>query len=130
MNKKQLFLWSLYDFANSVVFINFLLYFTQWLVIDGGFSDFWYNAIFAITTAFLFLTAPTLAAITDRFGGRKYFLNISTICVFLSYGMAGALATFGFQNIYCIALFFLIGQYFYQLSFVFYNSMLSDVAEL
>src|SRR4051812_36191553 len=75
MNKKQLLLWSLYDFANSIVFINFLLYFSQWLVIDGGRSDFWYNAIFAITTLILLVTGPSLAALTDKYGGRKFFLN-------------------------------------------------------
>ena len=130
MNKKQLFLWSLYDFANSIVYINFLLYFTQWLVIDGGLSDFWYNAIFAITTIILILTGPSLAALTDKHGGRKYFLNISTIGTFISYGLAAILATHGSSNIFGVSILFLIGQYFYQLSFVFYNPMLEDIADL
>jgi MFS transporter, UMF1 family len=128
MDKKKLFLWSLYDFANSIAFINFLLYFSQWLVIDGGLSDFWYNAIFAITTVILFFTAPSLAALTDKHGGRKYFLNISTVGTFVSYLISVLLANVG-SNIYIIALFFLLGQYFYQLSFVFYNPMLEDVAD-
>jgi MFS transporter, UMF1 family len=129
MNKKQLFLWSLYDFANSIVFINFLLYFGQWLVIDGGLSDFWYNATFAIATVLLILTAPSLAALTDKHGGRKYFLNISTIGTFVSYGTAALLAHGSSPNIWIITLLFLLGQYFYQLSFVFYNPMLSDIAD-
>ena len=29
MNKKKLFLWALYDFANSIIFVNFLFYFSQ-----------------------------------------------------------------------------------------------------
>lgn len=129
MNKKKLFLWSLYDFANSIVFINFLLYFAQWIVVDGGLSDFWYNAIFAIATVLLFLSAPTLATLTDRHGGRKFFLNISTVGTFVSYGLAAFLAGFSNPNIFIIALLFLIGQYFYQLSFVFYNTMLEEIAD-
>lgn len=129
MNKKQLFLWSLYDFANSIVFINFLLYFGQWLVIDGGLSDFWYNATFAIATVLLIFTAPSLAALTDKYGGRKYFLNISTIGTFICYGLAALLAHNTSPNVLLITLLFLLGQYFYQLSFVFYQPMLADIAD-
>lgn len=130
MNKKKLFYWSLYDFANSIIFINFLLYFSQWMVIDGGLSDFWYNAIFAITSIILFFSAPTLAAFTDRHGGRKYLLNFSTIGTFLGYGLAAVFAYLGTQYIFSIAILFLIGQYFYQLSFVFYNALIEDVADM
>lgn len=129
MDKKKLFLWCLYDFANSIVFINFLLYFGQWLVIDGGLSDFTYNATFAISTILLILTAPSLAALTDRHGGRKYFLNISTIGTFLCYTLAVILALGGGQNIIYITILFLLGQYFYQLSFIFFNPMLYDIAD-
>ncbi len=130
MNKKKLFYWSLYDFANSIIFINFLLYFSQWMVVNGGLSDFWYNAIFAITSILLFLSAPTLAAFTDKHGGRKYLLNFATIGTFLGYGLATVFAYLGAQNIFIITLCFLIGQYFYQLSFVFYNTLIEDVADI
>jgi MFS transporter, UMF1 family len=129
MNKKKLFLWSLYDFANSIVFINFLLYFSQWLVIDGGLSDFWYNATFAISTILLFLTAPVLAAYTDKYGGRKYFLNIFTTCTAVSYGLAATLAYTGW-HIFWVTTFFLLGQYFYQFCFVFYNPMIEEISDV
>jgi len=128
MNKRNLFLWSLYDFANSIVFINFLLYFSQWLVIDGGLSDFWYNATFPISTLLLLLTAPLLGAYTDKYGGRKWYLNISTICVAVSYAVSTALA-YAHAHIVFVAIFFLLGQYFYQLCFVFYNPMIEEIAD-
>lgn len=128
MNKKQLSLWSLYDFANSIVYINFILYFAQWIVVDAGLSDFWYNAIFAITTLILLFTAPVLAARTDLHGGGKFWLNVSTISTFFFYGLVAILASVN-GNVWLIALFFLIGQYFYQLSFVFYNPMLDEIAD-
>ncbi|MBI4128416.1 MAG: MFS transporter [Parcubacteria group bacterium] len=130
MNKKKLFLWSLYDFANSIIYVNFLLYFAQWLVIDAGLSDFWYNAIFAITTLLLLASAPVLAAQTDRNGGRKFFLNFATVGTFLSYGLAVAVAYLGTSHMLVVALLFLLGQYFYQLSFVFYNPMLEEIADV
>ena len=129
MNKKKLFLWCLYDFANSFVFINFLLYFSQWLVIDGGLSDFWYNAVFAIATLLLIGSAPILAAYTDKHGGRKFLLNISTLGTFTFYSLAGLSAYIFPEQIFLITLFFLAGQYFYQLAFVFYNPMIDEVAD-
>jgi UMF1 family MFS transporter len=129
MNKKKLFLWSLYDFANSFVFINFLLYFSQWLVIDGGLHDFWYNALFAIAACILLLSAPILASYTDKRGGRKYFLNVSTVGTFVGYGAAALLAYFAPDQLFFIAIFFLLGQYSYQLSFTFYQPMIEEVAD-
>jgi UMF1 family MFS transporter len=128
MNKKKIFYWSLYDFANSIVFINFLLYFSQWLVLDGGLSDFWYNATFAISTIILFFSAPVLAAYTDKFGNRKFFLNLATIGTALCYSLAAFSAMQGY-HIFLIALFFLLGQYFYQLSFVFYNPLIVELSD-
>ncbi len=130
MNKKKLFQWSLYDFANSIIFINFLLYFSTWMMVEGGLSDFWYNAIFAITSIMLFLSAPTLASFTDKYGGRKYLLNFATIGTFLGYGFATFFAYLGTQYIFIIAICFLLGQYFYQLSFVFYNTLIEDVSDI
>ncbi len=118
----------MYDFANSIVFINFLLYFSQWLVLDGGLSDFWYNATFAISTVILFFSAPVLAAYTDKFGNRKFFLNIATFGTAIFYVLAAFSAMQGY-HIFLIALFFLLGQYFYQLSFVFYNPLIEELCE-
>ncbi len=129
MDKKQITLWSLYDFANSIVFINFILYFGQWITINGGLSDFGYNALFAITTILLLFTAPSLAALTDKFGGRKFFLNISTVGTFVSYGLAACFAHWNIANVYWIAFLFLLGQYFYQLAFIFYNPLIDQISD-
>jgi UMF1 family MFS transporter len=127
MNKKNLFYWALYDFANSFVFINFLVYFSQWLVIDGGLSDFWYNSTYAISSIILLLTAPTLASFTDKFGNRKQYLKFSTFGTLIFYSLATIFAYLNI-NIWLIALSFLIGQYFYQLSFSFHNPLIKDIS--
>jgi len=100
------------------------------MIVDGGLSDFWYNAIFAITSILLFLSAPTLASFTDKYGGRKYLLNFATVGTFLGYGLATIFAYLGTQYIFIIAFCLLLGQYFYQLSYVFYNTLIEDVADV
>lgn len=128
MHKKNLFLRSLYDFGNSFIMINFLLYFSQRLVIDGWLSDFWYNALFAISSVLLLLSAPLLASFADKYGGNKYLLALATLGTWLSYAWSVLLAYSGGSMIF-IALLFLLWQYFYQLSFVFFNTLLDDIAD-
>jgi UMF1 family MFS transporter len=98
-------------------------------VIDGGLSDFWFNATFAISTILLFFTAPVLAMYTDKAGHRKLWLNVSTAGLALSYTMSVLCAMNG-SSIFLVTLFFLLGQYFYQLSFVFYNPMIDELSDI
>ncbi len=98
-------------------------------MIDGSLSDFWYNAIFAISSVFLLLSAPTLAAFTDRHGGRKYFLKVATFGTLAGYSLA-TLFAYSDQSMILIASCFLVGQYFYQLSFTFQNALIEDVADI
>lgn len=128
MNKKNLFLRSLYDFANSFVFINFLLYFSQRLVIDWGLSDLRYNTTFAIATVILLFSAPKLASYTDKWWHKKLFLTLATIGTALSYGLCVCFA-YLWLSMFLIVIFFILGQYFYQLSFVFYNPLIEDIAD-
>ena len=66
INRKQLVLWALYDFANSFVFITFFLYYSQWLVIDKGVSDFWFNMTFVGSSLLFLLTVPVAGSIADK----------------------------------------------------------------
>ncbi len=65
--KKNIIIWSLYDFANSFVFITFLIYFSKWLVVNNGFPDFWYNATFIIGSIGLVFLAPWLGSKAVKF---------------------------------------------------------------
>ena len=79
-------------------------------------------------TIVLLFTAPVLAARTDIYGGRMYWLNVATIGTFICYGLVAILAGMN-GHILLIVLLFSIGQYFYQLSFIFYNPMLDEIAD-
>ncbi|MEK7194547.1 MAG: MFS transporter [Patescibacteria group bacterium] len=128
MNKKNVFLWTLYDFANSIVTIVFFLYFSQWLVIDKGVPDFWYNMIFTIGSVLLLLTAPILGSIADKNGGQQNYLNRITVIVFIFFLLASFTTLFFSQKVFLAALFFLLANYLYQFSFVFYNALLHYIA--
>lgn len=128
MNKKNVFLWTLYDFANSIVTIVFFLYFSQWLVVDKGVADFWYNMIFTVGSVLLLLTAPILGSIADKTGRQQNYLNRITVIVFIFFLLASFTTLFFSQKVFLAALFFLFANYLYQFSFVFYNALLHYIA--
>ena len=128
MNKKNIFLWTLYDFANSITTIVFFLYFSQWLVIDKGVPDFWYNMIFTIGSVMLLLTAPILGSIADKNGKQQSYLNWITVLTFLSFLGASFITLFFSHKVFLAILFFLFANYLYQFSFVFYNALLHYIA--
>ncbi len=131
MDKKKVFLWTLYDFANSIAIGVFFLYFSQWLVIDNHVADIWYNLIFVGSTILLVLTAPVIGLIADKRGVKMPFLRVTTILQFVFLLASGILAVVFPSHkgiILGSAVAFMIGNYFYQFTFTFYNAMLSDIA--
>jgi len=127
MNKKNVFIWSLYDFANSFVFITFLLYFSKWMVVNRGLSDWWYNATFILGSIGLVFFAPYFGSKADKHkNGRKYLI-LSTLSCFIFYSLAIISAILG-TNIFISALMFGLGNFFYQLAFVFYNPLLNNIS--
>jgi len=128
MNKKNIFVWALYDFANSIFMIVFFLYFSQWLVVEKGVSDFWFNMIFTAGSLLLLITVPVVGSIADRIRGQHAFLLVITLLTIVSLFAVTFTALFFPQKVFLAALFFLITNYFYQFSFVFYNALLHDIA--
>jgi UMF1 family MFS transporter len=128
MNKKNVFLWTLYDFANSITIVVFFLYFSQWLVVDKGVSDFWFNMIFTIVSIMFIFTAPILGSMADKNGKQHNYLNWITILSFFSFLGVSFITLFFSHKIFLAILFFLIANYLYQFSFVFYNALLHHIA--
>ncbi|MBI5155980.1 MFS transporter [Candidatus Peregrinibacteria bacterium] len=128
MSRKNVALWTLYDFANSIVTVVFFLYFSQWLVVDRGMADIWYNMLFTAGSVLLLFTAPLLGAIADRTGRERTYLNRVTILGILCFTGASVTAVFFPQHFYIAAAFFLFANYFYQFSFGFYNALLHFIA--
>ncbi len=129
--KKQIALWSLYDFANSITIGVFSLYFSQWLVIDNKVADIWFNLIFVGSTILLLFTAPVTGLIADKKGQKKSFLTATTLLQLACLLIASILiVVFPAHKSVVLgaSLAFLLGNYFYQFTFTFYNAMLSDLA--
>jgi UMF1 family MFS transporter len=125
--KRNIFLWILYDFANSIVSIVFFLYFAQWIVIDQGVSDFYFNLTFTISALLLLLTVPITGHLLDKFLRRITGLRYATILTTLFYGLCAITAITNKDTLALI--FFTLGLYSYLLSFTFYTPLLNDITK-
>ncbi len=125
-SKKNIFLWVLYDFANSLVSIVFFLYFAQWLVIEKGISDLYFNLTFTISAIFLFLTAPLMGNLLDRHMRRITGLRYTTALTAIFYGACAILAVLGKEIMALV--FFTFGMYFFLLSFTFYTPLINSIS--
>lgn len=124
--KRNVWLWALYDFANSLVMIVFFLYFAQWLVIDMGVSDFRFNLTFTISALLLLITVPVTGTLLDKSWRRITGLRITSVLTALFYGLCAWMALINNNSMALI--FFTLGLYFYLLSFTFYTPLLNDIA--
>ncbi len=129
--KPQFKYWALFDFANSLLYTNLILYFPQWLTSDLGVSDFSYNLLMTISTVLLILTAPLIGYWADRTGGRVRFLRI-TACVMIIASLAipvlGLYTSSTSQLVMIVMLMFLVVNFAYQLNILFYDALLGSVA--
>ena len=127
-NRKNVFLWISYDFANSIVSIVFFLYFSQWIVIDRGVADIWFNLTFTISAVLLLFTVPTTGVLLDKYWRRIAGLRYTTIGTAVFYGLCAIFAVTG-NNVSALVT-FTLGLYFYLLSFTFRFRALLHVASL
>ena len=70
LQRKSVVLWCLYDFATSIAVMVFIVYFSQWLVVENHVADIWYNFIFVGASLLLAVTVPLAAIRADRFSGE------------------------------------------------------------
>ena len=129
INIKQLVLWAFYDFANSFVLITFFLYYSQWLVVDCGVSDFWFNTTFVGSSLLFLLTVPIAGSIADKTKISLLGLRITTLLSVFFFSATGIIAVF-FPSYYVISIItFSFATYFYLFCFTYYNPLLHDVAD-
>lgn len=130
--KKQILLWSLYDFANSLGFIAVAFYFSLWFVSDNNKADIWISATAALATLVLLFTLPVFGVMSDRLGKRMPFLKIFTFLAFFSLFGLGFFANYfsvlTLSATIVIILFYFLFQYFYQGGLAFYSAFLPDLS--
>jgi len=132
MNKKNIISWLVYDLGNSF-FVTAIsgLFLAQWLILDNKLDDIWYGAGFALATIFVLISSPFLGTWSDKIGRRMPFLKAVTILLFIFNGLIAVVAVLNVSMIYrafIVLGLFVVVQYLYQISLIFYNSLLKEIS--
>ncbi|MES3005848.1 MAG: MFS transporter [Patescibacteria group bacterium] len=125
--KRNIFLWVLYDFANSLVSIVFFLYFAQWVVVEKGILDIWYNLTITIAALLLLFTVPLTGFFLDKYFRRITGLRYTTFLTSVLYAVCALCAVFDKEIVALV--FFTLALYAYLLTFTFYTPLLNDIAD-
>lgn len=128
--RSVIFSWSLFDFANSVLITNGGLYFSQWLVVDHGIRESWFNFSLALTSAAVLITAPTIGSFEDRRNRWWQILWITAIVMFAS-AIAISVGPRKLQDVrtavFLNLTLFCVINYCYEISTMFYDSLLAKL---
>ena len=129
--KRDVFAWSLYDFANqpfTTIIVTFIYsaFFVKVIAVNEQEGTFLWSIAIALTAIIVSFLSPILGALADIGGYRKLFLIISTwVCAIFSVLLY--FPTTG--DIYYALLFFLIANISFEIGGVFCNSYLTDLSE-
>lgn len=130
LDRRAVFAWSLYDFANSsfttlVVTFIYATYFTKGIAPDeiSG-TRLWSEGI-TITAIIVALISPFVGALADRSGRRKFYLLIATVLCIVSTAVLFYPET---GEVYFALTFFIIANVSYEIAHVFYNAFLPEIA--
>lgn len=131
-DKRALWSWALYDWANSAFFtiiltFVFAQYFSSSVIQDKVAGTHAWGNIVGISAVFVAVLAPLLGAIADQSGRRKpWLIGFTLLCVLASAMLWTVTPDPGqFWN---AALWVGLGILGAEFSFIFYNAMLPDLA--
>jgi len=129
---KNLFSWVIYDAANSFLTVSLGGFFlAQWVVLDNKFDDIWYGGTFTLATIFVLLTSPFWGAWSDKVGKRLPFIKWVTVLLILfgAFIVLVVLSNFPLRSrVLTVLALTVIIQYLYQVSLIFYNSLLEKIS--
>jgi UMF1 family MFS transporter len=124
---KPVFGWVMYDFANTIfaaVMVSF--FFTRYLHDLTG-CDVYTGLGNVLSMALAGLAVPVLGVLADRTGGAKRCLLVLTAICCAATALVSALPESA-SNVAWMVLLFIVANFVYQASLVFYNTLLADVA--
>lgn len=129
---RNVLLWGFYDFANTPLTLSMGgLFLAQWVVLDNKFADIWYGGTFTLATILLLLTSPFIGAWSDKTGKRMVFLKWSTLVLIITGILIGLISISTIARVprvIIVLILFFILQYSYQISLIFYNSLLDQLS--
>ena len=131
-NKRALWSWALYDWANSAFFtiiltFVFAQYFSVSVIQDEVAGTRAWGNIVGIAWVVIAILAPILGAIADQSGRRKPWLISFTLLCVVSSAMLWTV-TPDQSQFWTAALWVGLGTLGAEFAFIFYNSMLPDLA--
>ena len=129
-NKKEIFSWSFYDFANqpfTTIIVTFIYgaFFTSVICSDPNFGTLLWSWGISITAILVAVLSPILGSFADKAGYRKFFLMIFTwICA-----ISSILLYFpNVGDVYIALILFVIANISFEMGTVFSNSYLQDLS--
>jgi len=129
---KNVFIWSLYDLANTVYsMIIVSLIINQYVLIIGqrvhdftyAKSEFIFATVVMVMQLIIAIGMPIAGALSDYAGKRKPFVIVLTGIILIFASLLGI-----FQSLWLVLLFYVIANMAYQWSLAFYDSMLPFIA--
>ena len=129
-DRRAVFAWSMYDFANSsfttlVVTFIYATYFTKAIAPDELTGTTMWSRGVAIAALAVALLSPILGALADHGGYRKLFLFIAT-----AVAVTGSAFLFDVQpgQVMLALVWFVVADIAFEMGIVFYNAYLPDIA--
>lgn len=126
--RARIFYWGLYDFANSIVMVTFLFYFSQWIVTIEGHPSWWYNATLVLSSLLFIATTPFLSRQVDIDGEKMRGLRLWTSLSALSFSAVALIALFSHTLDVLALLLYAFAMYAYLVCFVYFTPMLNDLS--
>ena len=131
MNRRTVWSWALFDFANSVypaviTTAVFPIFFKDFIIgEEGGVGELWWGRAVSLSAMIVAITAPMLGSIADRSGARKRFLVFYTlVCV----GAVAAMTTLEAEMLAAGFAIFVVANVGFESAVVFYNAYLPEIA--
>lgn len=130
-NKFQVFIWALYDFANStyaviIVAFVFAVFFVDVVCERSSIGDFYWSLGINISMVVSAVLNPICGAIADRYSQKRGFLFLFTLLAVVP-TMLMFFAGKG-MIVYALIL-FIISNIGFQTSLTFYDAFISDIVE-
>jgi UMF1 family MFS transporter len=129
--KKKIFIWSLFDFANtsfSIVVVTFLyaVYFKKIVAQGQPIGDLYWSLGTSIAMIITAIISPILGAIADYSAGKKRFLLFFTL---LCIAATSSLFFIGSGDVFMGILIFILANVGFEAGLVFYDSFLPEITE-
>lgn len=128
-SKKKIFIWTLYDFANtsfSLIVVTFLyaVYFKNIIAEGKSIGDFYWSLGTSISMLITALISPVLGAIADYSTGKKRFLLLFTTLCIVSTSLLFFISK---GDIFLGLLIFIFANIGFEAGLVFYDAFLPEI---